>query len=209
MNRAPLPQSPRNKFLGASKAAKQLKEDYAEIIAEKFGTKYADMLHPASDETLITSAFLMASMLCRLSRTEVLSANDDLQLLRVTMCHTDHFVKGSIADDKRSLWFYDGGGWHSLEDKAVLPECVWSGLRDSLKIASNVAYRYLSVQAARYNDKASSSGTFKDWLPKSKNTWWESGTLDLMKKGRLSSESLSKRFNLGKNKNVEGKETPA
>ena len=50
-------------------AAKQLKEDYAEIIAEKFGMKYADMLHPTSDEAPITSAFLMASMLCRLSRT--------------------------------------------------------------------------------------------------------------------------------------------
>ena len=208
MNRAPLPQSPRNKFLGASEAVKQLKEDYAEIIAGKFGLKYDDMLHPASEETLVPSAFLMTSMLCRLSKTEMLSANDDLQLLRVTMCHTDHFVKGSIVGDKRSLRFYDGGGWHSLEDNAVLPECVWSGLRDSLKIASNVAYRYLTVQAARYDDKAASSGAFKEWLLQSKNSWWESGTLDLLKKGRLSSESLSKRFNLGKRKNKEEKETP-
>ena len=75
-----------------------------------------------------------------------------------------------------------------MEDKAVLPECVWSGLRDPAKIASNVGYRCLSALAARYNDKVSSSGSRKDRLPRSNNSWQVAGSLDLTKRGRLSSE---------------------
>ena len=103
VNRAPAPQSPGNAIPETSEAVKQKTEGFAGIVADKSGVKYEDMLRPGSDKALVTSAFLVACMMCKLSRPEAPSTRVDLRLLCVTMCHTYHFVEGPISDDARSL----------------------------------------------------------------------------------------------------------